>query len=407
MRFTERLAQTPRADGFVVGMHARLVDESGQPVSIRDAMLHHVFFRRLRQRRSALQCVGSTGEAFYSTGEEDETLRLPKGYGYRLRRSDRWHMSAMVMSHAMTGRRVFIEYRVVVDRNPRLTPVHPFWLRANGCNRISSYPVAGGGRAGSRDVRTLAWRVPYAGRIVAASGHLHGGAENMWLTQPRCGDRRLLDTRPRYGMPDDLMYQLRPLLHEPGPIDTRYFLSRQGIPVQKGETIRLKAAYDNHQPHWAVMATMHVYLARQASAPRRCRPLPDDRRQLTKPGPARLHPPVVHMPLTRLNGDNVPVTIKRPPVPARRAASGIAVIVRSSGFSMPHIALTAGAALTWRFPEPISHNATPAGGPRAIGALNYKNGETSTVRFTVPGRYKFFCSLHPMTMHQFVDVRPP
>ena len=407
VRFLERLARTPRVDGFVVGMHARLVDASGAPVSIRDAMLHHAFFRRIRPRPTGLQCVGYSGEAFYSTGEEDETLKLPRGYGYRLRRGDRWHMSVMVMSHGMTDRRVFVEYRVVVDRNPRLIPVHPFWLRANGCDRISSYPVAGGGRVGSRDVRTLDWRVPYAGRIVAASGHLHGGAEDMWLTQPRCGDRRLLDTRPRYGMPDDLMYQLRPVLHEPGPMDTRSFLSRAGIPVQAGETIRLKAAYDNHTPHWAVMATMHVYLARRPSAPQGCRPLPADRRELTKPGPARLRPPVVRLPLSGLDAQGAPYTITGPAAPARRVASGTTVVVSTSGFSLPHISLRAGAALTWRFPEPIAHNATPASGPRALGALNYKHGETATVRFSVPGRYTFFCSLHPMTMHEFVDVRPP
>jgi plastocyanin len=405
VRFLERLAPKPRVGGFVVGMHARLVDERGSPVSIRDAMLHHAFFRRVRQRRAPLQCVGASGEAFYSTGEEDETLRLPRGYGYRLRRGDRWHLSAMIMSHGMTARRVFVEYRVVVDTDPRLTPVQPFWLRANGCDRISSYPVAGGGRAGARDVRTLRWRVPYAGRIVAASGHLHGGAYDMWLAQPRCGGRRLLDTRPRYGMPDDLMYQLRPVLHEPGPMDTRTFLSRSGIPVQRGETLAMTAAYDNHRPHWAVMATMHVYLARSASSQRACRPLPRDRRELTKAGPARLRPPVVDIPLSRLDAHGMPQTVTRPPVPARRVPSGTTVAVLTSGFSLPHVSLRAGDRLTWRFPEPVAHNVTPASAPRAVGALNYKHGETASARFAVPGRYTFFCSLHPMTMHAFVDVR--
>ena len=405
VRFIERLARTPPGAGFVVGMHARLVDESGAPVDIRDAMLHHAFFRRVRRRHVPLQCVGYSGEAFYSTGEEDETLRLPKGYGYRLRRGDRWHLSAMIMSHGMTARRVFVEYRVVVDTNPRLVPVQPFWLRANGCDRISSYPVAGGGAAGSRDVRTLNWRVPYAGRIVAASGHLHGGALRH-VAHP-AALRRPAAARhaPALRHADDLMYQLRPILHEPGPMDTRAFLSRSGIPVQGGETLALKAAYDNHRPHWAVMATMHVYLARSRSAPAACRPLPRDRRELTKPGPARLRPPAVALPLTALDAQGAPQTVTRAPVPARRVASGTTVAVLTNGFSLPHISLRAGSTLTWRFPEPIAHNVTPASVPRAVGALSYKHGETASVRFTVPGRYTFFCSLHPMTMHQFVDVR--
>ena len=63
----------------------------------------------------------------------------------------------------------------------------------------------------------------------------------MWLAQPRCAHRRLLDNRPSYGMPDHLYYRARPTLHEPGPVDTRYFLSSTGIPAIKGETIRSTA----------------------------------------------------------------------------------------------------------------------------------------------------------------------
>ena len=41
---------------------------------------------------------------------------------------------------------------------------------------------------------------------------------------------------------------------------------------------------------------------------------------------------------------------------------------------------------------------------RAVGALPTQNGGTVTVRFSVPGRYRLFCSLHPVTMHEVVDV---
>jgi plastocyanin len=78
--------------------------------------------------------------------------------------------------------------------------------------------------------------------------------------------------------------------------------------------------------------------------------------------------------------------------------------VDGGGFSIPNLSLPSGASLTWRFPEPILHDATLAGGPRALGALPTEAGGSVTVRLRVPGRYRFFCSLHPMTMHEVVDV---
>lgn len=231
--------------------------------------------------------------------------------------------------------------------------------------------------------------------------------KDLWLSQQRCGGRRLLATSPRFGMPDDLMYRVKPILHEPGPMDTRYFLSRRGIPVAAGETLRLSAAYDNEHPHWAVMSTMHVYLARDRPARRKpCRPLPKDRRYLVKPGPARTDPPVVRLPLTTLDAQGRAVALAEPPWPAQAAQDGAVVDVRADGFFPPRVTLPAGAALTWRFTDPALHNATFANGPRALGTFNLRAGQHTTARFTVPGRYEFFCSLHPVTMHQVVDVSP-
>jgi plastocyanin len=407
VRYISTVVRPPERAGYVVGLHARLVDARGRPVTIRDVMLHHAVFRRIWKPRNPPECTSTTGEAFYSTGEEDQRLVFPRGYGYRVRPDDRWRVTAMLMSHTLSNRRVYLQYRVVTAVRSQLTPVRPFWLRAIGCSAATSYPVAGGGPPGATDVRTFNWRVPYSARIVAAGGHLHGGAKDMWLAQPGCGDRRLLATSPRYGLPGDLMYRIKPILHEPGPMDTRYFLSRSGIPVAAGETIRLSAAYDDEHPHWAVMSTMHVYLARdRARARPSCGPLPPDRRHLTKPGPARTEPPAVHVPLTTLDDRGHPFALTDPPWPAQAAQDGAVVEVRSDGFLPPHLALPAGAQLTWSFGEAALHNATFANGPRALGTPNLRDGQTARARFSVPGRYEFFCSLHPITMHQVVDVSP-
>ena len=84
-------------------------------------------------------------------------------------------------------------------------------------------------------------------------------------------------------MPDHLYYRARPILHEPGPIDTRYFLSRPGIPVRKGETIRLTGAYDASRAAPARDGDhARLHRARRATMPKRCAPLPTDAEELQK-----------------------------------------------------------------------------------------------------------------------------
>ena len=175
----------------------------------------------------------------------------------------------------MRSRNVYVQYRVRVVTGRRLDAGGP--VLGTG-ERLRASPIpsgAGTGRA-STHRRTSDWRVPVSGRIVAAGGHLHGGAKDMWLSQPRCDGRRLVDTAPRYGMPDHLYYRARPILHEPGPIETGYFLSRQRIPVRRGETLTITGTYDNAQPHPRVMSIMHVYIAPEGRAGRRCPRLPAD-----------------------------------------------------------------------------------------------------------------------------------
>jgi plastocyanin len=396
----------PGRSGYIVGMTADLVDAHAQRVTIRDVMLHHVVFFRRRRESAPSACSGVKQETFYGTGEERQSLQLPPGYGYRIGRHDRWRAKAMLMSHSMRAIRVYIRYRVTVATHVKLTPVRPFWVRANGCGRHVTFPITGDGGPGSSTRSEYLWRVPLDGRIVAVGGHLHGGAQEMWLSQPRCGGRELLDTAPRYGMPDNLYYRVRPILHEPGPTDTRYFLSATGIPVHRGERLRLTATYDNAQPHPRVMAIMHIYIAPALQRSRGCPPLPADGQELVKPGPVRTEPPQVHVPLTGLAPTGHTYTIQSRPQDAVPLASGATVELRNLRFTPWHISLPAGAALTWRFADPIAHDVLFANGPRVMGSPTRLGGRTFTTTFTVPGHYEMFCYLHPLTMHQIVEVLP-
>ena len=337
-------AGAARSNGYVVAHDTpSLVDQRGRAVTIRDVMLHHLVFHRRRAAAVAARAPSRSGEAFYGTGEEKQDLRLPA----RLRLPDRARptsgaITAMLMSHSMRAdRRLHPLPGHGRDRPAADARRTPFWVRANGCGAAGQLP--GLRRRRARVDRTCAattGRAPFNGRIVAVGGHLHGGAKDMWLSQPRCGDRRLLDTRPLFGMPDHLYYRARPILHEPGPIDTRYFLSKTGIAVRKGEKIRLTGTYDAERPHPRVMSIMHVYLARDTRpsrrAARRCRPTPLPRRS---PSRVRLEPPVVKVPLNGINADGHTSRSSTPPWPRAPLTSGaVGGPARQPVHPAPHLA---------------------------------------------------------------------
>ena len=311
----------------------------------------------------------------------------------------------MLMSHGLPVRKVYIQYRVTVDTSRRLTPVRAFWVRANGCGPSISYPVPGGGPPGATEPAPLhvadALRRADRRRERAPArrrqGHVALAAA---LRQPAPAA-----TRGRYyAPPEHAYYTSRPILHEPGPFDTSAFSSRTGIPVRRGERLRLTGAYDAQLPHPRVMSIMHVYIAR-GPAPRGCAPLPADRRQARKYERFQPAPPQVRVPLNALDERGRSYEILEPPWPARRPRRGASVAVRDDGFSPPRVRLRAGSKLTWRFTGAAPHNVLFANGPALVGSPTLRRGQTHTTRFRVPGRYELFCYLHPMTMHQVVDVR--
>jgi len=405
------IVPSPRVDGHITQMFARLVDETGTPVNVQQVMLHHVVFinrgRFAGDRKP--KCGTRFGEPFYGTGEENQRLDLPEGYGYRIRPGDKWKMQAMLMSHNKDPQRIFVEYRMrVVDQEP-LTNVTPYWVRVTNCRNDPSYSVPGGRGPGAVHLRTKLWTVPQNGRIVAGGAHLHGGAHNITIRQPHCSGRRLMQSDPTYGGADHLSYRVQPLLHEPGPVNTSWWTSRRGMPVRKGERLRITAAYDAERPHGGVMGVWHVYIAPGRPPERECPAVPADAKDASVEGPEfRSGPPKVTVPLTTLlNG--VPTTIAHPAGELHRFESpnDLPLIdVNFGAFSKVNLSVPTGTLLTWVFKDPDPHKVQLANGPRALGSPTLTGGEAYRRRFNVPGTYQLFCYLHPMTMHQEVEVRP-
>jgi plastocyanin len=399
--------RNPRVNGYITRMRAHVVDRRGRDIPIQRLMLHHVLFTNRGVRdgdRHDGACPGLNRERFFGTGEEHQVLDLPAGYGIPIRKRDRWWAAWMVMNHKQKRDVGYIQYDVTVETGHKMTPVKAYWLDVTGCRGDVYYNVKGGGSPGSTSSKTITWRPPFDGKLVAGGAHLHGGTKSMKMFQKRCDGRSIVDSKPLYGMPDNAVYKVLPVLHEPGPINTSWFETPSGIPVVKGEPIKVSGDYDGELPHVKVMAVMHVYMAK-ARVSHDCGPLPADLKNETIGVPGRDEAPVVTVPLTGLGPDGRAHTIDGPAGPTKVLKGSTKVLVHNFHFSVPKLSIPLGAKITWRFPDTTSHDVTLANGPLGFSSLFSRAGRTYTQRFSRPGKYRLFCSLHPVVMHEVVDVR--
>jgi plastocyanin len=220
--------------------------------------------------------------------------------------------------------------------------------------------------------------MPESGRLVSGGGHLHGGGVRVELRNATCGTKPF-ESLPTWGGPVP-----RPILHEPGPTKMSAFRSTAGIPVAKGDTLRLAAVYDNSAPHTRAMGIMLLFLA--PDAVQGCGATPPLELDLGRPGA----PPAFSMPLPRA-----------PQGPVSKAAS---TFVGDFRYGAERILLRRGTTFTWRFMGAFEHDVTVIGGPVGFSAPWTKTGVFKH-RFTKPGTYRLFCSLHPTRMVQEITVR--
>jgi len=374
-----QLIDSPRIDGYVVDFTAEVVDAQGRVQGDDDIMLHHIVVAKLGARDYT--CPGLAAERFYAEGEEHTRLVLPQGFGYPNRAGDRWAMLYMLMNHrkeALTG---YIRYRVTYVTDEQITPVRPVWLDIRNCGS-SEFDVPGTGPKRSTYTATSDFVMPQSGTFVAGGGHLHGGGIRLELRNATCAVTPFT-ALPTWGGPEP-----RPLLHEPGPAKMSSFASPLGIPVSAGDTLRLAAVYDNDRPHTRAMGIMVLFfVAGQGTG---CRPTPQLAIDLGKPG----SPPLVRMPLPRK--------------PTGRLYKNLhSTWVGDYRYGHERISILTGTTFSWRFVGAVSHDVTLVNGPVGFSSPAARGGSLSTFsyRFTRPGTYELFCSLHPVRMTQAIVVR--
>ncbi|MEA2449630.1 MAG: hypothetical protein QOG63_1562 [Thermoleophilaceae bacterium] len=411
-------AEHPHVDGFITAMSADIVDEDGTPVPINRLMLHHIVFAKLGDPSSqcaqytpfdASQKLPGLAQPLFGEGEEHNRLVLPPGYGLPMKKDDIWANVWMLMNHRKETDHAFIEWKVTYDDDPNadLTPVTPYWLDVKNCNADPIFNVPGGGAAGSTYSKSYTLNMPESGHIVAAGGHVHGGAENLSISQPACGDRQIMQMDPAWGMPDHPFYHVRPILHEPGPIAVSGYLSAQGFPVAQGQPIKLTATYDNVLPHTRVMGIAMIYVAHSDQPVDGCGPLPSDAQEFVTDQPHRTAPPRFKVPIVGIGPDGIARDISHPPGTTRTLKSGSTILARDFFFNRPNVRVSAGARLKWNILSKTPgemHNVTLASGPRGFGSKNYSKGKFA-YRFKTRGKYRIFCALHPVAMTEVVTVK--
>jgi plastocyanin len=329
---------------------------------------------------------------------------VPPGYGYQSRADDKWLMTWMVMNHRKQTDRAYIQYKVTYETTPQ-TPVKPYWLDVRNCKADPVFDAPGGGKPGSRFTTSDTWTAPESGRLVSIGGHVHGGAYKLGLTQPGCSDRTLTDIRPAWGSRKHPFYNVKPILHEPGPIATSGVLSRQGFPLAKGEQVKLSAVYDNERPHTRAMGIAIAYMAPDAGVAAPCGARPTDTAEYQTTKPHRKRPPRFRVPLTGLDARGHAVTIQRPRGKVRTMARGGTIRVKDFQFSRPNVVVRRGSTLRWRFDDSELHNITLADGPRGFSSPHLSDGRKFSKRLSKKGTYKLFCGLHPVSMTETVKVR--
>jgi plastocyanin len=449
------LKGTPYSAADITHMETDVVDDStGAQVPIQRLMLHHIVFININRQDATCAGQGYVGfdgrkdfgntfapQRFYAAGEERAKMSLPPGYGYESKASDGWAVVAMVMNHKSTADHAFIHYEVTVDPTNNLTPVTPYWLDVRNCRADPIYNVPGvapkvkkakkskkgkghkasvaskhkksKGKKHSKKRKQAAgdpttdetadYTWPESGYLVAGAGHVHGGAIGIKLTEPSCGNRQVAESDPTWGLPDNPFYNVRPVLHEPGPINMSAFGDTTGLPVNKGETLRLNSIYDDSQPHVRVMGIMVVYFAANSSVTQNCGPIPNwTIVKTTQPG--RSGPIPFTIPLTGLDSNGQATTIDGPPGPIQNAGSNTVVPVGDRFFGDPNLRVRQGSYVTWQFSGQELHNVTLANGPLGIGSDNLDGNRTFTQKLDRPGTYRFFCALHPTQMQERIVV---
>jgi hypothetical protein len=221
------LVMTVPIDGWFTAYHPSLVDDEGKPVPGR--LLHHVAVYNLA--RADFLCP-SKPEHIFGAGGEMNDWPLTPGIGYRVAPGEKILVATMFhnptdKSYPKTYLQVKIEYQPAAAGGPELKSVYPTWFDVKQCGN-SSYDLKPG-----LNVTSGEFTMRYDGVLVGLGGHMHDfgrqlHVEDVTHNQDIAVLNAKLDAQGRMiGIPIAL------------------FAEKGGVPLTKGEVVKVTATYDN------------------------------------------------------------------------------------------------------------------------------------------------------------------
>ncbi len=227
-------------DGWLMAYHPRLVSAAGEALPGR--LVHHVAF--WNTGRSDFLCPRKQEHIFGAGGEMNDWPALP-GVGYRVSKGDRIRISTMF--HNPTDRslpetflEVRMEYKRLTAGGSQLKSVYPTWFDVQQCGP-SGYDLKPG-----QNVNTGELTVRYTGILLGVGGHLHDYGQRL--------DAENVTRRERVAVLDSKLDSEGRILSM--PIVT--FLDRGGYRLNRGDTVKVTATYNNPTGHMLQEGAMGI-----------------------------------------------------------------------------------------------------------------------------------------------------
>ena len=195
------IREKPKVDGWITRIKPNLVNADGSVPNTDQVMFHHGVWVNL----SGGNATSRLPELFFAAGEEKTISKLPKGFGYHYKASDRWLLNHMIHNLTPKAMQLYVSYTIdfIPDTAPAaksIKPVRPIWMDVENGRLYPVFDVyRGSGKKGKftypddavnpypRGRQKNKWVVDRDGVLVATAGHVHTGGlyTDMWLTPAR------------------------------------------------------------------------------------------------------------------------------------------------------------------------------------------------------------------------------